>query len=91
LNEEERLWRDEPPEASAVEWARAYETVQAFSNSLYDDDVKLIAGNELKNFILEDTLQRCWTEAERREPGIIGKRLQHSLENLRAHLEEFAD
>jgi hypothetical protein len=91
MNKDERLWFGEPPTASVAQWAEVYEMVSNLTTNLLGDDGEPIAGNELKMFVLEDLVQRCAAEAERRDPDITRRRLLTSLDNAQAQAEEFTD
>ncbi len=71
------LWRDEPPKASAEEWARAYECMIEIMP--LDEEGDISEGDSLLHFILNDALNRCRLEAENRKPGILARRLDAAL------------
>jgi hypothetical protein len=91
MDKDEQLWIDEPPEGSAAEWAQAYELLSDVSASVYGDDGEQLARTEVKAFVLNYVLRRCEAEAERREPGILKRRLETRLGNDIAKIQEFTD
>lgn len=83
------LWRNEPPEASAEDWAAVYERV--IEMVPLDDEGDNPERDGLLRFVLDDTLGRCRLEAENRKPGILHRRLQVQLEKNAAQISEITD
>ncbi len=87
--EDKRLWIHDPPEGSAEDWARVYEALIELAGRLVPEDLHVPESNQLPLFALQDVIERCGHEAERRDPGITQRRLRTDLENTRAYLQEF--
>lgn len=79
------LWRHEPPEASAEEWAAVFERVVDMMP--LDDEGLVVEEDELLHFVLGDAIGRCRLEAENRKPEIIGRRLDTTLRDELTRLE----
>lgn len=76
------LWIDEPPEASAGDWAEVWSQIVDLMPP--GDEEDKTEDNRLLDFVLGEALRRCAVEAEDRESGILGERVRHDVESTRA-------
>jgi hypothetical protein len=92
MEKEGQLWLEEPPVGvSATGWADAYEAIAVLISDFNDGYGNVSVEDRLAVFVLEDGLRRCGLEAEKREPGILNRRQQAKIDDLRAGFEEFME
>jgi hypothetical protein len=92
MEKEGQLWLEEPPVGvTASGWADAYDTIVDLISNFNNGYGNVSVEDRLAVFVLEDCLERCGLEAESREPGILNRRQQVKIDDLRAGFEEFTE
>lgn len=83
------LWIQDPPKASAEDWAEVWERI--IDLMPVEEEGAVVGRAQLLHFVLDDVLRRCSLEAEDRKPGILKERTLTENETARAWMEDFTE